>query len=99
MGVFKNTLEDNREQGAKIFLCLRKIPFYQLPSYLSPAVRHHGQLSAYSSVAEHPKCLCEPDTWPARESTATCLQSGAAFHFPSRARPTALCPVTSGMFP
>lgn len=41
VGVFKNTLEDNGEQGAKIFLCLRKIQFYLLPSHLSPAVRRH----------------------------------------------------------
>lgn len=36
--------------------------------------------------------LCEPDTWPARGSTATCLLSGAAFHFLSEVRPMALCP-------
>lgn len=86
VGVFKNTLDNKREQGAKM------LQFYQLPSYLSPAVRHHGQLSANFSVAMHPKCLCEPDTWPARGSTATCFQSGAAFHFLSGVRPLALCP-------
>lgn len=55
--VFKNTLEDNGEQGAKIFLCLRKFQLYHLPSYLSAAVRHHGQLSASFSAARHPKCF------------------------------------------
>lgn len=57
LGVLKNTLQDNREQGPKILLCLRKIQFYQLPSYLSPAVRRHGQLCAYFSAARHPTCF------------------------------------------
>lgn len=99
VGVFKNTLEDKREQGAKILLCLRKIQFYQLPSCPSAAVRHHGQLSAYFSAARHPKCFVRLTR--GQPGGLQQLASSLGLHFISSAEshqwPSVL--LTSGTFP
>lgn len=99
VGVLKNTLEDKREQGAKILLCLRKIQFYQLPSCPSAAVRHHGQLSAYFSAARHPKCFVRLTR--GQPGGLQQLASSLRLHFISSAEshqwPSVL--LTSGTFP
>lgn len=79
---FLKTLEDNREQGPKIFLSPRKIQSHETPSYLSQSVRPQGPFSARSRQPG----LCEPDPWPARGSSATCLLRGGRVSLPHQSQ-------------
>lgn len=99
MGFLKIHEKTTGSKGAKIFLCLRKIQFYQLPSYLSSAIRHHGQLSAYFSAAGHPKCFVSLTR--GQPGGLQQLASGLGLHFISSAEsdqwPSVL--LTPGTFP